>query len=149
MHTIVLIFVGGFCLGLIAFGIQVLNSPVATNASEQQIQQTVGIGVLILSIVGFILSLIYFVLNYRFHAKKDWGGIDLEKDKLTVRHFNNWFFSRKEIQLSTINQAFRLTKNGQQILVCTLHDQQKEFHIPITKLKDNDIEALMRIISDN
>ena len=63
MHTVLLIFVGGFCLGLIAFGIQMLNSPVSSDASEQKIQQAVGIGVLILSILGFILSFIYFVLN--------------------------------------------------------------------------------------
>ncbi|MCF8416476.1 MAG: hypothetical protein K9G40_09550, partial [Crocinitomicaceae bacterium] len=100
MHTVVLIFVGGFCLGLVAFGIQMLNSPISYHASEQQIQQSVGIGVLILSVLGFILSFMYFLLNYRFYTKKDWGGIEINGNQLSYRYFNHWRFIENSLDIS-------------------------------------------------
>lgn len=149
MHTVVLIFVGGFCLGLIAFGIQVLNSPVSSDASDQQIQQTVGKGVLVLSILGFVLSFIYFVLNYRFYAKKDWGGIEINGNHLSYRYFNHWRFIEKSLDISALTGIFVHTHKGQASIQLTTSSPLQISEIPCKHLSKEQLEILLFLLKEN
>jgi uncharacterized membrane protein (DUF485 family) len=149
MHTVVLIFVGGFCLGLVAFGIQVLNSPVSSDASEQQIQQLVGISVLILSLVGFILSIIYFVLNNRFYAKHDWGGIEINGNQLSYRYFNHWRFIEKTLDTSALTSVFVHTHKGQASVQLVANSPLQITEIPCKHLSNEQLEILLFLLKGN
>jgi uncharacterized membrane protein (DUF485 family) len=149
MHTIVLIFAGGFCLGLIAFAIQLLNSPISSLASEQQIQQTIGISVLILSILGFILSLIYYVLNYRFYAKKDWGGIEIKENTLKWRYFNKWRWIEKEMEISTLSSVFVHTFKGQACIQLATNSPLQITEIPCKHLSNEDLTEILTLLKNN
>jgi hypothetical protein len=149
MHTVVLIFVGGFCLGLIAFGIQVLTSPISSHASEQQIQQTVGIGVLILSILGFFLSFIYFVLHYRFYAKKDWGGIEINGNQLSYRYFNHWRFIENSLDISVLKSVFVHTHKGQASVQLVTNSPLQITEIPCKHLSNEQLEILLFLLKGN
>lgn|GEM_PF-5440194 len=149
MHTVVLIFVGGFCLGLIAFAIQLLNSPISSLTSEQQIQQTVGVSVLILSIVGFILSLIYFVLNYRFYTKKDWGGIEINGNQLSFRYFNHWRFIEKTLDISALSSVFVHTHKGQASIQLATNSPLQITEIPCKHLSNEDLTEILTLLKNN
>jgi hypothetical protein len=149
MHTVLLIFVGGFCLGLIAFGIQVLTSPISSPASEQQIQQTVGIGVLILSILGFILSFIYFLLNYRFYTKKDWGGIEINGNQLSYRYFNHWRFIENSLDISVLTSVFVHTHKGQASIQLATNSPFQITEIPCKHLSKEQLEILLFLLKEN
>ncbi len=149
MHTVVLIFVGGFCLGLIAFAIQLLNSPISSLASEQQIQQTIGISLLILSILGFILSLIFYVLNYRFYAKKDWGGIEINGNQLSYRYFNHWRFIEKSLDISALTSVFVHTHKGQACIQLTTSSPLLISEIPCKHLSNEQMEVLLFLLKEN
>jgi hypothetical protein len=149
MHTVLWIFVGGFCLGLIAFGIQVLTSPISSPASEQQIQQTVGIGVLILSILGFILSFIYFLLNYRFYTKKDWGGIEINGNQLSYRYFNHWRFIENSLDISVLTNVFVHTHKGQASIQLATNSPFQITEIPCKHLSKEKLENLLFLLKEN
>lgn len=149
MHTVVLIFVGGFCLGLIAFAIQLLNSPISSLTSEQKIQQTIGISVLILSIVGFILSLIYYVLNYRFYTKKDWGGIEINGNQLSFRHFNHWRFIEKTLDISALSSVFVHTHKGQASIQLATNSPLQITEIPCKHLSNEDLTQILTLLKNN
>ena len=149
MHTVVLIFIGGFCLGLIAFAIQMLNSPISSIASDQQIQQTIGLGLLILSILGFILSFIYFVLNYRFYAKKDWGGIEISENQLSYRYFNHWRFIENSLDISVLTSVFVHTHKGQASIQLATNSPFQITEIPCKHLSNEQLENLLFLLKEN
>ena len=149
MHTLVLIFVGGFCIGLIAFAIQVIMSPVSSHASEQQIQKTIGISLLILSIIGFIISMIYFVLNWRFYAKKDWGGIVITENTLKWRYFNQWRWIEKEMEISTLFSVFVHTCKGQACIQLTANSPLQISEIPCKHLSNEDLTKILSFLKNN
>jgi preprotein translocase subunit Sss1 len=144
-----MIFVGGFCLGLIAFAIQLINSPISSLASEQQIQQSVGKGILILSFLGFILSLIYFVLNYRFYAKKDWGGIEINENQLSYRYFNHWRFIEKSLDISVLTNVFVHTHKSQACIQLTTNSPLQIIEIPCKHLSNEQLEILLFLLKKN
>lgn len=149
MHTVVLIFVGGFCLGLIAFGIQVLNSPVSTDINNQKTQSIIGVLLIILGVIGYILIQIYHTLNYRFYAKKDWGGIELQGNNLSYRFFNHWRFIEKTLDISALTSVFVHTHKGQACIQLTTNSPLQISEIPCKHLSNEDLNDLIMLLNKN
>jgi len=146
MHSLVLIFVGGFCLGLIAFAFQLINSTISEVTEEQNIQSIVGVSLTILSSLGFILTLLYFFLNQRFHRKKDWGGIEITHNELHYRFFNQWRFIEKSIDLSVLESVFVHTYKGQSAIQLSTKTPVQIFEIPCKNLSNEDLAQVLSIL---
>lgn len=143
MHSIVLIFAGSFCLGLIAFSFQLIIAPISDVPSEQELQSIIGISIAILSSFGLLLTILYYFLNLRFYRNKDWGGLVIEGNKLSFRYFNNWRFIEKSIDLCLVESAFVHTFKGQAAIQVTTLKPIHQVEIPCKHLSNEDLTQLL------